>query len=86
MGHDKKDEVLEAAKSEITEVNRHWTLIYALVNKAMQEKHWVKVWALVNGPPGKLLNFNLNQLFEHGIDAHAEKVEEYLAYAGSFQF
>lgn len=47
----------------------------------MQEKHWVKVWALVGGPPGTLLNFNLNQLLEHGIDAHVEKVEEYSAYA-----
>lgn len=47
----------------------------------MQEKHWIKVWALVGGPPGTLLNFNLNQLLEHGIDAHFERVEAISAFA-----
>jgi hypothetical protein len=51
---------LDAARAEVSEVNRHCNLIAALGNQAMQEKHWVKVWALVGGPPGTLLNFNLN--------------------------
>ncbi len=32
LGHDKKDEVLDAARSEVTEVNRHCNLIAALGN------------------------------------------------------
>lgn len=41
----------------------------------MQEKHWHNVWTLVGGPPGTLLNFNLNQLIEAGIENHFEAVD-----------
>jgi len=51
MGRDTKDEVLEAATTEVKNVSRHKDLIQALGNKAMLEKHWQKVWALVDGTP-----------------------------------
>ena len=56
-------------------------MIAALGNKSMQDKHWAKVWSLVDGPPNTLLNFNLHQLLQAGIDTHFEKVEEISAFA-----
>jgi len=44
IGHDRKDEVLDAAKAEVKNVARHSNLISALGNPAMQEKHWNNVW------------------------------------------
>jgi dynein heavy chain len=48
----------------------------------MLDKHWHNVWQLVGGPPGTLLNFNLNQLIEAGIESHFENVEAVSAQAG----
>jgi len=79
---DKKDEVLDAAKAEVKAVSKQKHLIAALGNPSMLEKHWQNVWSLVGGPPGTLLNFNLNQLIEAGIEAHFERVEEISAQAG----
>lgn len=57
---DKKDEVLDAVKAEVKAVSKQKNLIGALGNPSMLEKHWHNVWQLVGGPPGTLLNFNLN--------------------------
>ena len=78
---DAKDEVYEAAHSEVRSVHRHCNLIAALGDPSMQEKHWVKVWSLVEGQPSTLLNFSLHSLLQQGIDAHLEKVEEISAFA-----
>jgi len=73
--------VLEAATADVKNVARHSNLIAALGNKSMQDKHWAKVWGLVEGPPSTLLNFNLHQLLQAGVDSHFEKVEEISAFA-----
>lgn len=79
---DKKDEVLDAVKAEVKAVVKQSNLIAALGNPSMLEKHWHNVWQLVGGPPGTLLNFNLNQLIEAGIEEHFEEVDMISGQAG----
>lgn len=79
---DKKDEVLDATKAEVKAVSKQKNLIAALGNPSMLDKHWHNVWQLVGGPPGTLLNFNLNQLIEAGIESHFESVEGISGQAG----
>lgn len=78
----KPDEVLDAVKKEVKAVAQQKNLIGALGNPSMLEKHWHNVWQLVGGPPGTLLNFNLNQLIESGIEGYFEEVEAISAQAG----